>query len=98
MRILVPIKQILDPAGLMVNRKAGKVFVNREDYLMNPASKCALEAALTIAETFRRSVFTEVIAVSCGGEQAADALREARAMGVDRAILIPVEAVDSGGV
>lgn len=91
MRILVPIKNIVDPAGLTVNRKAGKVFVNREAYLMNPASKCALEAALRVEGA-------EVIALSFGGESSKDSLREAKAMGAQRAILVPTQAIDSSTV
>jgi electron transfer flavoprotein beta subunit len=91
MRILVPIKNIIDPAGLTVNRKAGKVFVNREGYLMNPASKCALEAALRVEGA-------EVIALSFGGQASQDCLREARALGAHRAIFIPAQAIDSSTV
>lgn len=90
MKILVPLKQILDPAGLMVNRKAGKVFVNREVYMINPADTRALEAALKIVEMLRRNVSdnAEVIAATVGQARAEAALREARAVGADRAILI----------
>lgn len=91
MKILVPIKPILDPAGMIVNRKAGKVFVNREDFLTNPASKRALEAALRIKD----GVAADVIVAAFGPARAVDSLREARAMGADRAILIPMETVDS---
>ena len=49
MRIVVAIKQVLDPRGFTVNRKAEKIFVNREEYVINPADKCALEAALQMA-------------------------------------------------
>lgn len=91
MRILVPIKQIIDPAGLTVNRKAGKVFINREDYKMNPASKCALEVALQVEGG-------EVVAVSFGGAPSMDGLREAKAMGASRAILVPAQALDTATV
>lgn len=91
MKILVPIKQIQDPAGLMINRKAGKVFVNREEYVMNPASKRALEAALRLKD-FREAV---VIVAGFGSADSADCLREARAMGADRAILIPTGLINS---
>ena len=30
---------------MTVNRKAEKVFINREEYILDPASKAALEAA-----------------------------------------------------
>lgn len=90
MKILVAIKQILDPAGLMVNRKAGKVFVNREDYVTNPAGKRALEAALRIKD----GMDADVIVAAIGPARTADALLEARAMGADRAILIPADTTD----
>ena len=94
MKILVPLKQILSPASITVNRKAGKVFVNKEQYVMNPASKRALEAALRIKD----SLEAEVIAVALGPAQAEDCLREARAMGADRAIFVSAGAIDSAGV
>ncbi|MEK7277591.1 MAG: hypothetical protein AAB427_09600 [Chloroflexota bacterium] len=84
MKILVLLKQILDPRGVLVNRKAGKVFVNREDYMINPADTRALEAALKIKD----ATGAEVIAATAGPTRAEAALREARAVGVDRAILI----------
>ena len=45
MKVLVCVKQVLDPRGMTVNRKAEKVFINREEYILDPASKAALEAA-----------------------------------------------------
>jgi electron transfer flavoprotein beta subunit len=83
MRIIVCIKQVLDPGGLTVNRKAEKIFVNREDYLLDPAGKAALEAAASL-----KSDDVEVIAISVGPERVDAALREALARGADRAILI----------
>ena len=44
-RIVVTIKQILDPSGFTVNRKREKIFVNREEYIVNPADLNALEVA-----------------------------------------------------
>jgi len=90
MRILIPIKQILHPAGMTVNRKAGKVFVNREEYVTNPAGKRALEAALRIKD----GTDADVIVAAIGPTRTADALLEARAMGADRAILIPADTTD----
>ncbi len=48
MRVVVHIGQILDPRGITVNRRAEKVFINREEYLMDRADRNALEAALQI--------------------------------------------------
>ncbi len=42
MKIIVPIKQILDPSGLTFRRDKERMFVNREDYILDPGSKAAL--------------------------------------------------------
>jgi electron transfer flavoprotein beta subunit len=82
MKIVVAIKQVLDPRGFTVNRKAEKIFVNREEYIINPADRCALEAALRLKE----AAGAEVIVLAGGPERAGDALRQAWAMGADRGI------------
>lgn len=84
MRIIIPIKQILDPSGILVRRDIQRVFVNREEYIIDPASKAALEAALCIKDV----ASAELIAISMGLPQAEDALREALAMGCDAAYLL----------
>ncbi len=83
MKIVVCIKQVLDPRGITVNRKAEKIFVNREEYIVEPASKAALEVASSL-----KANGAEVIAISVGADRVDDALREAMARGADRAILI----------
>ena len=85
MKIIVCIKQILDPRGITVNRKAEKVFVNREEYVLDPASKAALEVAEQIKA---KEAAVEIIALSVGPARVDEALREALARGADRAILI----------
>jgi electron transfer flavoprotein beta subunit len=90
MKILVCVKQVLDPIGLTVNRKAEKVFINREEFILDPASKAALEAASDL----KRSG-AEVIAISVGPERVEDGLREALARGADRAIWIRSEGGDA---
>ena len=42
MRIVVVMGRALDPAGIVVNRRRGRIFVNREEYVMQPADACAL--------------------------------------------------------
>jgi electron transfer flavoprotein beta subunit len=81
MKVLVCVKQVLDPGGIIVNRKAEKVFINREEFILEPASKAALEAANDL-----KQAGTEVIAISVGPERVEDGLREALARGADRAI------------
>lgn len=84
MRIIVPIKQILDPRGVSVRRDKERIFINREDYIIGAGSKAALEAALRQKETSEATV----TAMTVGEPRADDALREALAMGCDAAILL----------
>jgi electron transfer flavoprotein beta subunit len=84
MRIIVTIKQVLDPAGFTVHRRLERVFVNREDYIINPNDKNALEEALRLRDAHG----AEVISLSLGEPRVDDALREALAMGADQAFLL----------
>jgi electron transfer flavoprotein alpha/beta subunit len=88
MRIIVTIKQILDPAGFAVHRRLGRVFINREDYIINPNDKNALEEALRLKEAHG----AEVLVLSLGEPRVDDALREALAIGADQAFLLTDEA------
>jgi len=90
MKVLVCVKQVLDPRGMTVNRKAEKVFINCEEYNLDPASKAALETANDLKQSG-----AEVIAISVGPERVEDALREALARGADRAIWIRSEGGDA---
>jgi electron transfer flavoprotein beta subunit len=82
MRIAVLIGRVLDPSGIAVNRRHGRVFVNREEYILQPADRCALEAALRIKDASG----AEVIALPRGPMPDVDVLRQAIAHGADRAI------------
>jgi electron transfer flavoprotein beta subunit len=84
MKILVPIKQILDPAGVTVRRDKERIFVNVEEYVLGPGSQAALEAALRL----RDALGGDVTALSLGEPRADDALREALALGCDAAYLL----------
>jgi len=104
MRIVVTVKQILDPTGFVVHRRREMIFINREEYIINPNDKNALEEALKLKDTYG----AEVIAISLatngltpspianqppsGEPRADDALREALAIGADEAILLTDEA------
>jgi electron transfer flavoprotein beta subunit len=97
MRIVVLIKQILNPAGITVRRDLERIFVNVEEYIISPGDKNALEAALQIKDAAPE---TEVVAISLGPPRADDALREALAMGADAAYLLSdptFEEVDVAG-
>ena len=66
------------------------MFINREEFILDPASKAALEAANDLKQTG-----AEVIAISVGPERVEDGLREALARGADRAIWIRSEGGDA---
>jgi electron transfer flavoprotein beta subunit len=85
MNILVILRAMQDPAGLSVNRRAQKVFINREQYLFNPSDRNALEAALQLGGT--------VTVVGVGAASVEQVLRDARAMGAARAIQIKDDAL-----
>jgi electron transfer flavoprotein beta subunit len=91
MKIIVLVKQILDPTGVTVRRDKERIFVNREDYIIEPGSKAAIEAALRIKDAGGESPAT-VTALSLGELRADDALREALAMGCDGAYLLSDDA------
>ena len=85
MRIVVLIKQILDKSGVIVRRDKERIFINQEAYIISPGDKNGLEAALQIKDADPEN---EVVVVSLGLPRVDDALREALAMGADRAYLL----------
>ncbi len=84
MRVIVILGRVLDPSGMVVKGSAGRIFVNREEYLIQPADRCALEAALRIKD----GTDAEVIALPRGPLPDDDILRQAIAIGADRAIYL----------
>jgi electron transfer flavoprotein beta subunit len=88
MRIFVIIGRVLDPAGIVVNRRRGRIFVNQKDYILQPADRCALEAALRIKD----AVGAEVVALPRGPQPDDDVMRQAVAAGADRAVHLTGEA------
>ena len=78
MNILVVLRAVQDPAGITVNRKAQKVFINRPQAVVNPADRNALEAGLRLDGA--------LTAVAFGAGPAEEALRDARALGARRAL------------
>ena len=85
MKILVVLRALQDPAGITVNRKAQKVFVNRPQWVFNPSDRNALEAALRLGG--------DIVVAAVGGAAAEQGLREARAMGARRALLLRDQAL-----
>jgi electron transfer flavoprotein beta subunit len=93
MRIMAILGRVLDPAGIVVNRRAGRIFVNREEYVIQPADHCALEAALRIKD----AVGAEVVAVPRGLLPDDDVLRYALASGADRAVYLTGDGIEGIG-
>lgn len=89
MKILVPVKRVLD-YNIKARAKADGLGVELSGLkmAMNPFDEIALEEALRLKE---RGAATEVIAVSCGTIACQDTLRTALALGADRAILVSTE-------
>lgn len=82
MKAIVILGRVLDPSGVVVNRRAGRVFVNREEYILEPADRCALEAALRLKDATQ----AQVVALPRRPLPDDDVLRLALASGADRAI------------
>lgn len=84
MRIVVCIKQVPDTTEVRIDPVKGTIIRDGVPSIMNPDDKGGLEEALKLKDLYG----AEVIVVTMGPPQAEAILREAYAMGVDRAILI----------
>ncbi len=97
MRILVPIKRVLD-YNVKVRVKADQTGVDLANVKMsmNPFDEIAVEEAIRLKE---KGIATEVVVVSIGDAKAQETLRTALAMGADRGILVTTDvATESLGV
>lgn len=89
MRILVPVKRVVDyNVKIRVKPDGSGVDLANVKMSMNPFDEIAVEEAVRLKEA---GTATEVVAVSIGPAQ--DVLRTALAMGADRAIHIQVDHV-----
>ena len=89
MKVLVPVKRVID-YNVKVRVKSDQTGVDLANVKMsmNPFDEIAVEEAVRLLEA---KTATEVVAVSIGPEKAQDQLRQALAMGADRAILIKTD-------
>ena len=84
MNIAVCIKQVPDTTEVKLDPKTGTLIREGIPSIMNPDDKAALEAALTIKD----KLGAEVHVITMGPMQADAVLREALAMGADKAYLL----------
>ena len=92
MKILVPIKRVIDYAiKIRVDPTKGAqgVQLSNVKMSMNPFCEIAIEEAIRLKE---KTTGAEVVAVSIGPKQCTETLRTALAMGADRGIHIETKA------
>jgi len=84
MNIIVLVKQVPDTSEVKINRETNTLIRDGVPSIINPFDMYAIEEALRLREKHGGTV----TAVTMGPPQAAEALKEAVAMGVDEAVLI----------
>ena len=84
MKIIVCIKQVPDTTEIKIDPKTGTLIRDGVPSIMNPDDKGGLEVALQLKDKYN----AEVTVITMGPGQADAILREAFAMGVDKAILL----------
>jgi len=84
MKILVPVKQVVDP-NARIRLSSGAVETAGLKLVINPFDEIAIEEALRLRE---RGEATHVTVVTIGPATADDALRSALALGVDAAVRV----------
>lgn len=84
MKVIVCIKQVPDTKGGVKFNPDGTLDRGAMLAIMNPDDKAGLEAALRLKDEFG----AEVTVLTMGLPKAADVLREALAMGADKAVLV----------
>jgi len=89
MKILVPVKRVLDyNVKPRVKADGSGVDLANVKMSMNPFDEIAVEEAIRLKE---KGHATEIVAVSIGPAKAQETLRTALAMGADRAILVQTD-------
>lgn len=84
MNIIVCIKQVPDTTEIKINPITGTLIREGVPSIINPDDKGGLELALKLKEQYN----AHITVITMGPSQAEDVLREAYAMGADRAILL----------
>lgn len=84
MNIIVSIKQVPDSSEVKLDTKTGTMIRTSAEAVINPMDKYAIETALSLKDKYGG----EVTVISMGPLIAQEALREALAMGCDKAVLL----------
>ena len=84
MNIIVLVKQVPDTSEVKINRETNTLIRDGVPSIINPYDMYAIEEALRLREKHGG----KVTAVTMGPPQAADALKEAVALGVDDVVLL----------
>jgi len=89
MKILVAVKRVIDPY-VKIRVKTDETGVDTQNIKMsmNPFDEIALEEAIRLRE---QNLASEVVAVTIGSNSSEETLRQALALGADRAILVKSE-------
>uniref|UniRef100_A0AAQ4S804 Electron transfer flavoprotein subunit beta n=1 Tax=Gasterosteus aculeatus aculeatus TaxID=481459 RepID=A0AAQ4S804_GASAC len=91
-RVLVGVKRVIDYAvKIRVKPDNSGVVTDGVKHSMNPFCEIAVEEAVKLKE---KKFIKEVVAVSCGPQQAQETIRTALAMGADRGIHVEVTGKD----
>jgi len=89
MKILVTVKRVIDfNVKIRIKPDGSGVETANVKMAMNPFDEIAVEEAVRLKE---KGVATETVVVSLGSTQAQETLRTAMAMGIDRAIHVPLD-------
>src|SRR5436190_2436475 len=90
MKILVPVKRVVDyTVKVRIKPDGSGVAIANVKMSMNPFDEIAIEEAIRLRE---KGIATEVVAISCGITACQETLRNALALGADRAILVETAA------
>ena len=91
MKVLVPIKRVVDPYAKVRPLGDGSgVDTTGAKFEINPFDEIAVEEAVRLKE---KGSVTEIVVVSIGKGECEDQLRKALAIGADRAILVETDSV-----
>ncbi|MDR2016671.1 MAG: electron transfer flavoprotein subunit beta/FixA family protein [Burkholderiales bacterium] len=86
MKILVPIKRVIDPSfKVRLKPDHSGLDMTYMKMVMNPYDETALAAALQLKE---QDVATQVLTVSCGTDDCVETLRMSLAMGADETLFV----------